>query len=460
MAFIMLVLAILVASFPLAMVGMSAVVLFMCVALMQGDELGPARIGLLLLAALVSLTSLSTFGVDEPGFTGGGPLTLTKFVGLFCLVYVLWAKAVRHSPFVSNRQTWLLLAFSAMVALSLIVNGPSIYTLRALRGYFSAFAVFILILNVVRDERDIMLFIAFLAGGYIVSSLFGFAEAGQEVDRFRGMAVGSAVSYGMGLAGVSVIVLYYAIKLDNRLRRILLAGAFLILLYALVLTYARSVYLGFMIGVGLVLFKLRHRLTFPRIAVAALVAIAFFLMFVDLDRFLERVLAIGASKEVDWSYFRRWSYYKVFGRLIMTNPFVGIGPGNFPAYYALEIFRNVAPTFQTGGRSMHNMYISVICDAGAVGFVFYILVLWHTLRDLRFVNRSYSGNMEPPLLAGLTESMEVALYVVLFIAFFNPMQYDKLIWILLALSVAAARIRRLQIGAAMDRDGSRELANP
>jgi O-antigen ligase len=458
MILIMLGLAIMVSSNPLLAVVLSAVLLILGGGLHHGDEFGPARIGLLLLVALVSLSSLGKFGVNEPGFTGGGPLTLTKFIGFFCLVYVLWAKTVLHSSFVSNRQTWLLLAFSAAVVLSLIVNGSSIYTVRALRGYFSAFVVFLLIINVVRDERDIMLFIVFLAGGYVLSALLGFTGGGQEAARFRGMAVGSAVAYGMGLAGTAVIALYYAIKLDHKLYRVMLAGAFFILLYALVATYARSVYMGLAIGVGIVLFKLRKRLTFPGVAIAALLAIGFFVVFVDLDRFGERIMAIGASKQVDWSYFRRWSYYLVFGRLILTNPLLGIGPGNFPAYYTFEAFRNVAPTFQTEGRSMHNMYISVICDAGVIGFVFYVLVILYTLRDLRFVNRSYAGNREP-LLAGLAEAMEVALYVVLFIAFFNPMHYDKLIWVLLALSVAAARIRREQVDTGTDRSNLVDMVN-
>jgi len=88
---------------------------------------------------------------------------------------------------------------------------------------------------------------------------------------------------------------------------------------------------------------------------------------------------------------------------------------------------------------MHNAYLAIICDAGILGFGFFVMLIWRLVVALRHVVRSGppGNNAELPDLARL---LGVLLALVLFMALFSPSHQFKFIWIVLGLCTVVGEI--------------------
>lgn len=426
------------------------------------DELSIPRYGLFLIVALIPLAGLAHLG-KAMDIVGGGRFTLRQIIGVGSLLYLVGVKVMYRRNFVQTAQTTWIAIFAAVVIISFALNQRTGYTGSIFRQYITAFLLVFLTVNVVEKERDVATILGILVVGHFVSALMGFAgfaysvehEAflpgdvmvvGQQSDagRFQGVGGASPVAFGMALLTMMAICSYFLISTRRQWVRLFGFPILLVLSYAMVITYARTAYLAFILGAVMLLGRFRKRISPIALIIAMAIGVLAVSQFVDADKVTERIAEIGANPATDKAMMNRIGYMRIGFRLLSDNPLLGIGPGNFSEMVSATQFRYFLPTHQEIGRHLHNMYAAVACDVGLLGMTAFILILGTVFRDLRFVRRSY-GEDEDSLLKNAAGALEIAFTLMLFMSFFNPTQYSKLVWLMIALSAAIGRIRRKQL---------------
>lgn len=434
---ILAIVAVITAVHPLAMLGACVVLLVSLAATHPDEPLRPARIGLMVIAFLIPLGGPGSYLATHMEHLS---LTLNKLLAFLSIAYLIWLKAVSGTPFVSNRQTRLLLWFAGVLLLSYAVNEQGIYSHKALWMYSAAMLTFFLCVNTLTRPRHIVMLLVVLMAGYLVSIGMGVSglssgfepSINQQIAslyRFSGASGGNAVTFGAGTAVCLVMSVYYAVT-GQKWYRVIACIAVPVFLYATVSAYARSVYIAATAGLLVLLFLLRSRIRPVHVIVGMLLISLFAVPMIDGVKFLSRIAAITADPAVDFSYGRRLSYHTLGTDLWLRSPLIGIGPGRFPELYGNEEFRFEANTFFREDRGLHNMYLSTLCHTGAAGLLVLLLLIAACFKDLLHVRR------HAPADHASAEAILLALTTILLAALFNPMDTFKLIWVLFGLAAA------------------------
>lgn len=207
---------------------------------------------------------------------------------------------------------------------------------------------------------------------------------------------------------------------------------FLVGVPALVTTLARSAIIALVLVALLFAWNhRRHRLA-PFVLLCSFVAAILALPLLP-DAFWERMASV-LNIEMDRTLLRRVSYNLIGLDLFFQNPFFGIGPGNFPEYYAGNEYRWF-PGREPVPRQLHNSYLEVATETGLIGLILFLGVMLSALR--RGFQAAASADKR---VSGLAAACSYAFAAFLVASFFMPNQDTKFMWILPGLCIAAWRV--------------------
>ena len=159
------------------------------------------------------------------------------------------------------------------------------------------------------------------------------------------------------------------------------AVAMLVMIYALVATYSRS---GFMALVVAILFSLWYFGIRGRRAYLLAVAAFCFIgtVVVAPGNYLKRLeTLVGKFQEGDYdrgSAAARTELLIKSLAVTATHPFLGVGPGNFPAYTGLW-------------RVTHNTYTQLSSECGIPALILFLLLLRRAYLNLRYLRKLLPG---------------------------------------------------------------------
>lgn len=212
--------------------------------------------------------------------------------------------------------------------------------------------------------------------------------------------------------------------------------AFLIGVPALVFTLARSAGIAFIIGALIFAWQNRKHRFFPLTAIFICLSIAAALPFVP-EIYWERMSTI-VNFSADRTLFRRLSYNLIGLDLLIHNPFLGVGPGNFPDHYASHEYRWY-PGREPLPRQLHNSYLEVAAETGLIGVTLFVTILIGSLKKAMAVAHDATSALSP-----FGEALAYSLGVFLIASAFMPNEDTKFMWILPALCLAAFRLHRIE----------------
>lgn len=179
-------------------------------------------------------------------------------------------------------------------------------------------------------------------------------------------------------------------------------------IWALALTFSRSAWLGLGIGGGLLIAlcwaALRDR--WRPVAALAITGVLMGGLFVAL--YTPFVLArTGAGQEETevYSVGERLLFTHVAAEAIRSAPVIGIGAGNFPWFGSIYLFEN--SDFEIPGRDVHNIFLTVWAELGAIGLGILALSL---LLTYGIVLSRPNRIQRAPWLAGLTALLIIGLF--------------------------------------------------
>ncbi len=138
----------------------------------------------------------------------------------------------------------------------------------------------------------------------------------------------------------------------------------------LLLTFTRSVWLGWIVAAFVVLLALRARLVFY-----ALPALILFLAFLPLDLFSRVISTFDVKQE---SNFDRLRMLEAGAEMIRDFPLLGVGPANVKEVYSIYR-RHDAPRARP--PHLHNNVVQLWAERGVLGLGAYIILLALFLRE-------------------------------------------------------------------------------
>jgi putative inorganic carbon (hco3(-)) transporter len=298
----------------------------------------------------------------------------------------------------------------------------------------------------VSTRRDLLIVVYAYVFGAGLTAFYGIASGNTNTDAAGRLAGGVGDPNELAALLVPGIVLAFVLMplAKTLFMRASLIVAVAIQAVALVLAQSRGGLIALAAAaLAAILWGGRQRRKVLTGVVAAVSSIALYaaLGSLSLGRFSS--FGGGGTGRVDiWS---------VALRVFHAHPIQGVGIGNFPVvegqYAAANLNITRIDLVLDMHKVAHNTYLNVLADLGLVGFVLFVGLLFLVLRAIaaRIRVAMSNGDLE---LEGLARGLLVALIGLLVAYTFISAQYEKQLWLLLGLGLAAADLRnRVSAGA-------------
>ncbi len=400
-----------------------------------------------LTTGVVLFTGISFFET-VPGL---GSTSLTKLVGL--LVALAWLGTIATRPDarsdfirVHPRIIGVLLMFLAWNGLSFAWSEHPAAAFDAVSRLALNAILLLIVFTAVRGERDVTkVFWAFAIGASLATILAVLKGAGPtpygEAARIASSSDDSNELAAVLVAGLALATGLALVARRKPALRTVAFGAGALSLAGIILTVSRSGLIALFVAViAAIVFAGRWR---PRVvALSALVvgsAVMYFAFFAPAaDR-----ARVTTSEEGGHG---REDIWKVAWRMVQAHPVRGVGAGNFPTssiHYLLiqpGLLRRSDFIVDTQ-KVAHNAYLQAWAETGAIGLALFLGVILGllacSLQAIRWFERD--GNL---LMEILTRAQLVATIGLLSSLFFASNQYNKQLWLLLAMGPAMLAIAK------------------
>jgi O-antigen ligase len=395
----------------------------------------------------VVLFTVLSFVAEIPG-VGGSSVTFAKFAGLLLLVswlatLTMRADAKSDFPSVHPAATAVLILFLTWIGLSqLWAENPG----ESRDAFFSLALnaiLFLIVFTAVRKPSQAIGVVGAFVAGATIAAIYGLVfvapRGTTEAARLSGALdnpnelatiLVAALALSLGLAG--------ALR-DKPLARVAALCAGTLCLAGVLLTGSRGGLVA--LAVALMAFLLTGSRFRGRLILVVLgigVAAFAYYSYVASPESRARISTLESGSG-------RTDLWTVAWRMVEAEPVAGIGAGNFPTssvHYLLEPgFVARGDLFISKPKVVHNTYLETWAELGLVGLVLLVFILAFGLyaagKAIRAFGRQGDVHMEL-----ISRAVFVALTAVFAADFFGSRQYNKELWLLLALGPALWAIAR------------------
>lgn len=408
--------------------------------------------------ALVALAQLDGIALIVDRHLPASTFKITTVLLLLALLLTL-----RRNPLLRARMRLTpVMAFSLLFALWIVIAhlfstdraGGQAYT----SDFLQTMTLVPLIGLSVANVRHLRYLVLIIAASGAISALFVILDTSlgarvlpysqaDDTGHWRGVLRSSGASAynpttAAQLMAISLLVAATMIVHDAR-RRLLWALIALICMVALPKTGARSAILAVLFGFAVLAFSLRKHRLFPRFAAASVLVFVALLPLVPDNvwaRFADLQTLLDGDSGDDLTLMRRVSYHTIGFDVWAAHPITGAGPGTFPAIYADDMYRWVPGRTQQM-RQLHNSYLSVAAQMGAVGFILFVATVGGAC-----IGALRAGAAPRTEAQVIGKSLGIGMAAFLFGSLFMPHEDNKYMWILTALCARAALLSRADPG--------------
>lgn len=199
---------------------------------------------------------------------------------------------------------------------------------------------------------------------------FARAQSASPTDELARVAVGSAPInlYGIAISSVSMLVLGVGMSLGNKRYRMLGLVLAAWLFIGSAVTVSRAVWVGYALGVLLILFGRRTRIRRRYLVLLAVLVVAIF--FLLPEQASHRLLQTTDTSTLDREFFLTSGFHAW-----EANWLIGTGWGNAFWYFPGT---GLVPTGQVPWY--HNDYLNLAVQLGTVGLLLYLAFWWQVMR--------------------------------------------------------------------------------
>jgi putative inorganic carbon (hco3(-)) transporter len=270
-------------------------------------------------------------------------------------------------------------------------------------------------------------------GGFNIGS-----DPEEKVLRPRlGGPLGSENRYAQIMVVLLPLALIRAFREPSRRLRLFSAGASLLILGGLMLTFSRGAAVG--LGATLVLMVVLREFRLRQVVLALAVVTTLVALvvpdYVTRLSSLQGVTGISTSDESDYpdrAVLGRATENLAAWYTFVDNPVSGVGPGVYFREYSQEYANRLGLRYLESDRRGHSLYLEMAADTGIIGLgAFLAMVLTALVCLYRNMRYWRERDWEKSILAS---SFFYALVAYLATAFFLHLSYQRYFWVVLALA--------------------------
>jgi O-antigen ligase len=378
----------------------------------------------------------------------------------------------RHKIVLTPAMPWIAGLLVVQILSTLTARDPSDAAASLGTFFVEGIGLYLLITNTIRSPELMraVIWVLLLVGAALgalsfyqeitetySSSYFGFAqtEAAATGVTETGIArlagpIGEKNRYAQIMLMLIPLAVMQFTGERNRWLRVAALGCAILAAIATALTFSR----GAALAAGLILVAmvaLRYVKVGHLVAAAALIAV----VLIAVPAYGARLASLAdlgallsdepAASETDNSLLSRATENLTALRVFADHPMLGVGPGQFPAYYR-DYADEIGVSVRAADREAHNLYLGLAAETGILGLTMFLGAVVATLVQLaRARTRALSRR---PDLAAMAAGFMLALVGYLASGLFLHLSYARYFWLILALGGAAATV----ILQAMDDD--------
>jgi putative inorganic carbon (hco3(-)) transporter len=402
----------------------------------------------------VAMFTFVSFLEVIPGF---GALSAAKLAGGVLVLSWIAASAMARPrrPQLAAGFPWIVAVgalFFTWTVLSLLWAEDGSATMTALQRYLPNLLLFPIVFSAVRTGGDVRLIVVAFVVGALLSTVYGaFIAPGDAEAAVEGRISGAGVDpnylaaslvAGLAICGGTVATRGYSLVV--RLAALL---TILALFVALIDTASRTGLVALIAATAFAVVTAGRGRRLPA-------AVAIFFVLTGAATYITQAAPTEARErlsQVDASGTGRTDIWTVAVRVIRANPVKGVGAGNFIKVskdYLLSPGAIKRVDFIVDDPKVaHNIYLEIWAELGIVGLLLFLSIVAFSLRSVLLAARTYQDLGDRPLEL-LARSVGVAMAGELTAAFFNSLEYEKTLWLIMSLGPALRYVSARRVAAA------------
>lgn len=335
-------------------------------------------------------------------------------IPIFCLLAIGIVKGVKFNWRLSPIGGPVLSLIGIAIVTSFWAVQPG-WDLAETSKYIRMYLVMVVITQNIKGIRDLRLVVFSMLSGLVFEAALGFYQNyfGALGIWFLGERLGNRVDWrAMGTFYVAAFYANYVVTLifvayrmfvyyrsQKVTQSIFFGAAFCLGMVALVKSYARGPWLGFLIAFAVISLITLFRSRFKSYSKWAIPVFLFFSLFVAI-RYNQKILdQFGASRRT--AYEVRFTQFAVAQRMIAASPFMGVGLSNYDQNSWKYLTQEEKDHFLVMVYAMmvHNSYLLYAVELGIPGAI--ILILWFLMMIITCA-RILRAKISHPLITNTT----------------------------------------------------------
>ncbi|HEX7831667.1 MAG TPA: O-antigen ligase family protein [Thermoanaerobaculia bacterium] len=300
-----------------------------------------------------------------------GKIALLELTAFWCIFYLCWSIARREARFSFHILYFPLIVYGLASTLSALAARDRVHAYGEAMLWFKMliFPAALMLLREVPRLREWLLYVYAIFGGGI--ACWGLLEFVFERKRDLEHRINGPVSHVMTFSGLLMTMSLVFLVLWWHQRKHWQLAVVITTTIALVLTYTRSAWLGWMAAVLVLIFATRARRLALYLAPIALLVIT----FLPLPIFGRLISTFDFEQT---SNFDRIRMTEAGVEMIRDYPVLGVGPANVKDEYALYR-KHDAPRARP--PHLHSNIIQLWAERGILGLAAYITFIALFLRE-------------------------------------------------------------------------------
>ncbi len=360
-------------------------------------------------------------------------------VGVFGAFLVYFIAFRRHEQLVSAQQNLVISAFVAAILASYFYSIDPPTTLRKALVILRMVSLYVLVINLVRTERDLRTMVWVLVVSGFICAAYGVYTYYFLPSDLKGGRISGTMGDPNEFAGAMVARLPFIVYLwpwsSTRRALTFLSLALVVTLYAIVLSGSRGGFLALALTTLIMVAMQRKR----RLLSVMVVILAGLLLIAVMPYHIKTRLGLtGEEDRGAKSSQEHRRIFQQFGlRLFLRHPVIGIGFGGFGEAYERSEYRFLGRSPTSSKWVAHNMYLEIAVGLGLVGMIPFLYLLFITLKDAYVAARAgaaggFTADMGRALVAGFAGFLLASVFL--------SEQFEKTLWVMIAMGVVIARL--------------------
>jgi putative inorganic carbon (HCO3(-)) transporter len=344
----------------------------------------------------------------------------------------------RKDKLVGAPQNWLIGIFLIAIILSnFVAIDPPVTQDRTFK-MLRVISMYVVAINVIRTQRSFKSLIwVFLVSGFLCAlyGVYGYYFDPASLDT-EGRVTGTMDDpneFAAAMVARLPLALYLLQAEKGHFRRLVLLGGIGVTAYGITLAGSRGGLLA--LGLALVFFILLQRRKIVWLIPTGFIVVV---MLITMPVSLQQRVGLMPSEKDDGSdsSAERRMTYQVFGwELFHEYPILGVGLDGFSEAYSHSEYRFLVVSGEQ--RLAHNMYLEIGIGTGLIGLTPFVLLLaWSLWASWRLTRHRELD----PFLANISGGLFAGLAGFLLACVFLSEQYEKSLWLLIAMVVIAQQV--------------------